>query len=176
MNIREAGVTDAENLVALIKQVENESEFMLMEQDERQVTPEQLRNRITSFQKSGNSTLFVAEVENRLIGYMFALGGTARRNQHAVYIVIGILKDYRGKGVGTLLFKNLEEWASERNIRRLELTAVTRNTAGVALYQKMGFKVEGTKKDSLLIAGEYVDEYYMAKILGEGNGRCTSDY
>jgi RimJ/RimL family protein N-acetyltransferase len=34
-----------------------------------------------------------------------------------------------------------------------------------SLYQKMGFQVEGIKKDSLLVDGVYVDEYYMGKIL-----------
>jgi RimJ/RimL family protein N-acetyltransferase len=29
----------------------------------------------------------------------------------------------------------------------------------------MGFEIEGTKRDSLIVDGEYVDELYMAKIL-----------
>ena len=39
------------------------------------------------------------------------------------------------------------------------------NHAGIALYKKMGFEIEGVKKDSLLINDQYVDEYYMSKIL-----------
>lgn len=165
MGIREIMVSDAEDLVNLIKQVEKESEFMLMEAGERQVTAEQQRNRIESMKNSENSTIFVAEKDNNLVGYLFAIGGTARRTQHSVYIVIGILKDYRGQKIGTKLFESLKEWAIERNIRRLELTTVTRNVAGVALYKKMGFEIEGTKRHSLFIAGEFVDEYYMVKLL-----------
>ena len=165
MFVREIREPDAESLVALIKQVEEESEFMLMEPGERQITPEQQQQRIQTIQKSENSTIFVAEEGEQLVGYMFAMGGTAKRNQHSVYVVIGILKDYRGQGIGTRLFGKLEEWAVERKIRRLELTTVTQNVAGVALYKKMGFEVEGTKKDSLLIDGEFVDEYYMAKLV-----------
>ncbi|WML57668.1 GNAT family N-acetyltransferase [Neobacillus sp. PS2-9] len=165
MFVREVEESDAENLVALIKQVEKESDFMLMEPGERQITPEQQQQRIHSIQKSENSTIFVAENEEQLVGYMFAMGGTAKRNQHSVYVVIGILKDYRGQGIGTTIFEKLEEWAVDRKVRRLELTTVTQNVAGVALYKKMGFEVEGTKKDSLLIDGEFVDEYYMAKLV-----------
>ena len=29
----------------------------------------------------------------------------------------------------------------------------------------MGFVIEGTKRDSLLVDGSYVDEYYMAKLI-----------
>ncbi|MEH7440258.1 GNAT family N-acetyltransferase [Neobacillus drentensis] len=165
MFVREVRESDSENLVGLIKKVEKESEFMLMEPGERQITPEQQQQRIHSIKKRDNSTIFVAENEEQLVGYMFAMGGTAKRNQHSVYVVIGILKDYRGQGIGTTLFEKLEEWAVERKVRRLELTTVTQNVAGVALYKKMGFEVEGTKKDSLLIDGEFVDEYYMAKLV-----------
>ena len=31
---------------------------------------------------------------------------------------------------------------------------------------KMGFAVEGTRKDAMRVEGSYVDEYYMAKLLG----------
>ncbi len=42
---------------------------------------------------------------------------------------------------------------------------MTYNTAGIALYKKMGFEIEGTKRNSLFIDGKYVDEYYMSKLL-----------
>ena len=165
MMVREINVSDAENLVNLIREVEEESEFMLMEAGERQLTTEQQRIRIENMKKSENSTIFVVEKGNNLVGYLVVMGGTARRTKHAVYIVIGILKDYRGQGIGTKLFVRLEEWARNRGIHRLELTTVTKNEPGVALYKKMGFEIEGTKRDSLFIDGEYVDEYYMSKLL-----------
>lgn len=165
MFIREIEVADAERLTKLIQQVETESEYMLMEPGERKATLEQHRQRIETMKKSGNSTIFVAEDGGALVGYMFAIGGTARRNKHSVYLVVGILKEYRGRGVGTKLFTKLDEWAVEHRIHRLELTVLTRNEAGVALYKKMGFENEGTKKHSLQIASEFVDEYYMAKLL-----------
>ncbi|WP_312472051.1 hypothetical protein [Neobacillus sp.] len=51
MVVREARVTDADKLVRLIQQVETESEFMLMEAGERQMTPEQQGQRIESCEK-----------------------------------------------------------------------------------------------------------------------------
>ncbi|WP_423800979.1 N-acetyltransferase family protein [Neobacillus sp. SAB-20_R2A] len=165
MVIREIEVNEAENLTSLIQQVEAESAYMLMEAGERRTTAEQQRKRIESMKTSENSTILVAENGGTLVGYMFVIGGTARRTKHSVYLVIGILKDYRGQGIGTKLFERLDQWAVSHKIHRLELTVVTRNEAGVALYNKMGFEIEGTKKHSLLIAGEFIDEYYMAKLL-----------
>ncbi|MDR4889752.1 GNAT family N-acetyltransferase [Fredinandcohnia sp. QZ13] len=165
MLVREITPEDAENFVKLTQQVENTSEYMHWEAGERKVSPDQQRKMIERIGSDENSTIFVAEEDNQLIGFLMAIGGNARRNKHSVYIVIGILKDFRGKGVGTKLFKQLEKWALTQQIHRLELTVVTQNKAGLSLYKKMGFEIEGTKRHSLLIGGVFVDEYYMAKIL-----------
>jgi len=42
---------------------------------------------------------------------------------------------------------------------------MTHNKAGIALYKKRGFEIEGTKRHSMLVNSHYVDEYYMAKLL-----------
>ena len=39
------------------------------------------------------------------------------------------------------------------------------NYVAINLYQKSGFKVEGTKKKSMYIDSKYIDEYYRSKIL-----------
>jgi RimJ/RimL family protein N-acetyltransferase len=164
MEIRQIKTNDA-SFVNLIKQVESESGFMLFEKGERNIGPEQLAKRIGDMKKEDNSTILVAEENNEIIGYLIAIGGNARRIKHSVYLVIGILNRYRGLGIGTKLFKQLEEWATEHSIHRLELSVVTRNEAGLRLYKKMGFDIEGTKRHSLYIDSEFVDEYYMSKLL-----------
>ncbi|WP_099355654.1 GNAT family N-acetyltransferase [Fredinandcohnia onubensis] len=165
MLVRQITISDAENLGYLTQQVEMTSEFMLWEAGERKANTDQQRKMIERICSEDNSTILVAEEKGQLIGYIMAIGGNARRNKHSVYIVVGILKDFRGKGVGVNLFEELEKWALTHKIHRLELTVVTRNVAGLALYQKMGFEIEGTKRDSLLIDGDFVDEYYMSKLL-----------
>lgn len=165
MLVRQITLSDAENLGYLTQQVEMTSEFMLWEAGERKANTDQQRKMIERICSEDNSTILVAEEKGQLIGFLMAIGGNARRNKHSVYIVVGILKEFRGKGVGVNLFIELEKWALTHKIHRLELTVVTRNVAGLALYQKMGFEIEGTKRDSLLIDGEFVDEYYMSKLL-----------
>ncbi|MCD5324378.1 MULTISPECIES: GNAT family N-acetyltransferase [Pontibacillus] len=165
MRIREIETSDAEGLATLTQQVEGSSQFMLWEKGERMIGTDSQLKMIERMKNNENSTILVAEDETRLVGYLLVMGGNAKRNKHAAAIVVGILEGYRGKGIGTQLFKELEQWASKHRLRRLELTVITRNEAGLSLYKKMGFEIEGVKKDSLRIDGEYVDEYYMAKIL-----------
>lgn len=166
MIVREIEVSDAERLSHLMQQVESSSKYMLWEAGEREVKNERQKKMIKSMKDSNNSTIFVAESENNeMVGYLFAIGGNAKRKKHSAYIVVGISENYRGQGVGTRLFKELDKWATQHDIHRLELTVVTRNQAGVSLYKKMGFDVEGTKRHSLFINDEFVDEYYMSKLI-----------
>lgn len=58
----------------------------------------------------------------------------------------------------------------DNGVHRLELTVMENNESGVALYKKMGFDIEGMKRDSLY-DGQYINEYYMSKLL---IGRGTS--
>ncbi|MDQ6601040.1 GNAT family N-acetyltransferase [Bacillus salipaludis] len=38
---------------------------------------------------------------------MIAIGGSVKRTKHSAYLVIGILEEYRGQGIGTALFQVL---------------------------------------------------------------------
>jgi len=165
MNISELEVSDVEQWSALLQHVEAESDYMLWETGERNMETTKQVNMSKNFRQSDNSTILVAENNDELIGYVLARGGNARRNRHSAYIVTGVLKQYRGQGIGTKLFKALEQWAISCDVSRLELTVVTQNVNGLSLYKKAGYDIEGTKKNSLKINGEFVDEYYMAKIL-----------
>jgi ribosomal protein S18 acetylase RimI-like enzyme len=137
MFIREITKDDASNLVNLIQQVEKDSDFMLFEPDERNITPEQQLKRIEAMQQEKNSTIFVEEDDNRLVGYMVVIGGFENRNKHSVYLVIGVLKKFSGQGIGTKLFEKLQEWAAQYKVHRLELTVMKHNERAISLYKKI---------------------------------------
>lgn len=162
MTIRKAVPADAVQLAALMKHVED-SNFMLFEPGERKTTAEQLEKRLAAIGK--DSVVLVAEEQAELTGYLFAMGEGVRRKQHSIYVAVGIRQSERGKGRGTDLFEALENWAAEQGIHRIELTVLEHNRAAIALYEKMGFEVEGLKRDSLRINGSYANELYMAKLL-----------
>jgi GNAT superfamily N-acetyltransferase len=165
MVIRTISVDDAENFLSLTEKIVGETDFMLFEEGESEITIEQQTSMIKSFLESENSTILVAEESRGLIGYIMAIGGRAKRNKHSVSIVIGVLQQYAGQGIGKKLFASLEEWARKNEINRLELTTMVHNERARSLYENMGFEIEGVKKRSLMINQTPIDEYYMAKIL-----------
>lgn len=118
--------------------------------------------------KSSRETIkqsLLLKKNGQLIGYLAAYGGRYKRNRHSVYVITGILQAFTSRGIGTSLFEELERWAREKRIHRLELTVMIHNEAAIALYKKIGFEIEGRKQHSLVINGSYVDEYFIAKLL-----------
>jgi RimJ/RimL family protein N-acetyltransferase len=163
--IREARESDAGALLNLYTKLDWETSFMLYEPGERRHTADEMRRRIREVKAQENSTLLVVDGGGELVGLLGAFGGRVRRKRHSALIIVGILQEFTGRGIGTRLFERLEAWARRSGVHRLELTVMTHNTAGIALYRKMGFEIEGTRKHSLLVDGRYVDEYAMAKLL-----------
>jgi RimJ/RimL family protein N-acetyltransferase len=165
MKIRELVESDAEAFLALARAIDAESRFMMYEPGERQTTIAQQIERIRSLHARDNQLMLVVEHEGQLVGYLGAMGGEFHRNHHSVHIFLGLLERFTGQGLGRRLFEETEQWARQQGLHRLELTVMAHNTRGFALYQKMGFEIEGTRRHSLKVEGVYVDEICMAKLL-----------
>ena len=168
MTIREVKEDDAVALLALMRLLDRETAFMLYEPDERQTTVAQQLAFIRRLRETPNRTLFVAVNEaGDLVGYVAALGGSARRNAHKADVVIGVAQEFAGCGLGTRLMMRIEVWARTIGLHKLELTVMAHNGRAVALYRKMGFVDEGRQVDSLQVDGRFVDELTLGKILTE---------
>lgn len=164
---RELGIEEIEHFWDFLNKLDNESEYMMYEPKERSrsTNVHELKDDIKSNVIDGNDFLQVVVDDQKIIGYLRAERGKFHRNYHTAYIVVGLLKEYSGKGIGTILFQNLDHWAKEHEIHRLELTVECPNIVAKRLYEKSGFIVEGIRQKSMFVNGNYVDEYYMAKML-----------
>ena len=177
VSVRTIQERDAEPLLALSTKLDEETDFRLLEAGDRRKTVEEQRETIRRARSMESQTILVAEVDGRLVGYIAGIGGKYRRNMHSAYVVVAVLQAFSGRGIGTKLFEELETWAVEHGIHRLELTVMAHKERAIGLYKKLGFQREGRKRDALLVSGEYVDEYLMAKLLPkrtENGGRPTA--
>ena len=163
MNYRTPSKIDAERLWEMMNQLDYETKYMLYEPGERTKNLTRIEALISN-SVEGDDFLLVAEAEDQIVGYISAQKSSLKRIAHSAYIVVGVLKDYRGKGIGTEFFEQLGAWAEKKKVTRLELTVICENVVAKHLYEKHGFEVEGVKRKSLLIDGRYLDEYYMAKV------------
>lgn len=164
MKLRKAERRDAAQIAQVIKNAED-SGYMLFNPGEREISAESFAKFIDVLNANEKSGVFIACEEQQVVGYLIAQNENPQRISHRAYMVAGVHSDSRGKGVGKALFSHVIAWAKSIGLHRLELTVIAENASAVALYQKMGFEIEGVKRDALLINGSYVDEYYMAKLL-----------
>ena len=164
---KKLGVEDVGDFWDLLNALDMETNYMMYEPQEREqrTNIQELREDIQINVINGDDFLQIATEDNKIIGYVRAERGRYNRVSHTAYIVIGILKDYGKRGIGTALFKDLDKWAKENGIIRLELTVECHNKAARNLYEKSGFEIEGIRRKSMHVGEEFVDEYYMAKIL-----------
>lgn len=163
--IRPITIADTKAFLDLCLCLDAETAYMMYEPGERTTTIEQQQAIISDALTSPNSTIIVAEVDGMLAGYVSANGGEFNRIRHSAYLVAGVRQQFAGQGIGKQLFAALDAWAVEQAVERLELTVRVDNDPAIRLYQRMGYEIEGTKRQSLLVEGQFVDEFYMAKLL-----------
>ena len=162
--IRRATVADAEQLVALRRTLFAETSRMLWEPAEFVSTAADEARFIERLAQGANCLLLVALVEGQLIGFLAAMGGERIRLRHSALLALGVLRAHWSQGVASRMLDEVTSWAPGAGIKRLELTVHTANARAVALYQRHGFEVEGTRRSSLLVDGVYTDEYLMSRI------------
>jgi putative acetyltransferase len=92
------------------------------------------------------------------------------RRRHVGAIDIVVHAEWQGKGVGSALMRaGLELADNWLNLTRLELEVYTDNEAGVRLYERFGFELEGTLRRHAFRDGRYVDSYVMARLRPSGS-------
>ncbi|MCH7350085.1 GNAT family protein [Aeromonas sp. MR7] len=167
MEVRQVRVSDADNILALMNRLDNETTFMLYEPGERTTTEVEQAQILASFIDANNKVMLVLSEQDEIAGFIVGIGQPANRNKHVLYCVIGIQHSAAGQGFGKKMMSALEAWARAHGFARMELGVMCHNARAFALYRACGFEVEGVKRNTMRVDGEYVDEYMMAKLIEE---------
>ncbi len=85
------------------------------------------------------------------------------RSRHLGVFGIALRAEFRGEGIGRVLMETVIEESRKviEGLRMIELNCFSTNTAGLALYEKLGFKECGRLPGGILHKGEYVDQVNM---------------
>jgi ribosomal protein S18 acetylase RimI-like enzyme len=75
---------------------------------------------------------------------------------------MGVLPEWRGRGVGRRLMERTLEAARAFPLTRVELAVRADNECAIALYRKIGFEVGGRRRRAMLVDGIYYDDIIMA--------------
>jgi ribosomal protein S18 acetylase RimI-like enzyme len=165
--VREAQPSDAVQMIAFVQRLAEEpgiqiailpGEFKLTVAEERQI--------LADYASADNAIYLVAEAGGRIIGLLNCKGGHRQATRHSVVLGMSVDKEWRNRGVGSMLMRRAVEWAKNSGVvTRIELNVFVQNEMAIHLYQKFGFEIEGRRRNALLRYGKYNDDYLMAVLL-----------
>jgi len=160
VTIREASEDDANAIKEIINSVTSEKYYVVPEHS-REDWSQAIREI-----KERKGLILVAEVDHRLVGMAHLVPGKFKKNRHVGYLGISILREFRGKGIGTMMMEHVMKWAKKHGeLEKISLSVFSTNKVAIKLYRKFGFEVEGVCRKQFKIEGKYVDEVIMGKFL-----------
>lgn len=165
--IREAEISDASEVIALLDQIGQESNFTSLDENGISMAESEMQIFIDKQAQSENQITLLAFLNDELAGIINITADQRPRVRHIGDIFLGIKKAFWGFGLGSILMEEAIEWAKTSGvIRRLQLTVQKRNLAAIHLYEKMGFITEGLQERGACIErGEFLDVYLMGKLI-----------
>ena len=106
---------------------------------------------------------YVALDGERLVGWCDVVPRTQEALRHSGTLGMGVAATHRGQGIGGRLLDTTLDAAEAGGLSRIDLTVRADNLPAIALYQRKGFKLEGTLRRYLRVDGEWFDAHLMAK-------------
>ncbi|HEX7018077.1 MAG TPA: GNAT family protein [Patescibacteria group bacterium] len=117
--------------------------------------------------ESHNDVMLLALAGENLIGIAGVHRNTVnkKRSYHAAELGISLAAEYRGRGIGERLAREVlaEAERSITGLRMIYLTVFAINKGAFELYKKLGFREVGRIPEFILHNGEYVDEIVMVR-------------
>lgn len=123
-------------------------------------TEEQLAGELRESGRS-NSIHLVAKEAQRVVGWVQIERGRGDCVAHRGDLGMGVLSDYRGRGIGKRLLGDCIAVANILGIQRIELEVRSDNHRALTLYRNAGFAVEAIVKGAMKIADTYHDAFSM---------------
>ena len=127
----------------------------------RPFTPQQERDYIASL--SGREGVFLAEVDNRVVGFQ-SLDLWAKYTDSFDHVgVMGtiILPAWRRQGIGHRLAEHVLDFARASGYEKIVVYVRAGNAGARAFYRGLGFVLKGVLARQVRIDGQYEDEVFM---------------
>nr|TFG54647.1 MAG: GNAT family N-acetyltransferase [Hyphomicrobiales bacterium] len=146
VSIRPATLGDADaiaRLTACIQQLHFEALPKLFRPPNEGLFP---AKKLSALLKDSNSIVAVAEVDNRIVGHIYAehvqrAENAFRLSESTIYInQIGVREEARGQGIGTALIAFIEERAAALGVHAIGLDYWAFNTPARGFFEARGFK------------------------------------
>ncbi|MEO0511160.1 MAG: GNAT family N-acetyltransferase [Verrucomicrobiota bacterium] len=109
-----------------------------------------------------NWTQFMAIESDRVVGWCDIIPYSYEGCEHTGHLGMAVVSSHRRKGIGEELLRRAIKDSQEKGLERIELEVFSTNEGAIALYTKLGFQTEGTKRKARRIDGIEHDFIIMA--------------
>lgn len=165
--LRNAEISDADDLIRYLKVTTSETPFLIREPDEIRLTREQEEHFIGKHIEAERELLLIATMGGKHIGNCSLMSvGPYKKYAHRCDIAIALYKEFCGYGIGTKMMQTVLDLAKGVGYEQAELEVVSDNKGAVALYRKLGFEKFGCFPRNMKYSDNlYADADWMMKRL-----------
>lgn len=157
---------DAAALVACLRQICGETEFLLRYPEECDWTEEKERDILTEIVASEHRLMLVCEAEGGIVGMCGLNLHPQIKFRHRADVDLSLLRRFWDLGIGTAMLNALIRKAREKGVLQMELEYIDGNARARALYEKLGFEQFAVHPDAIRMKdGRMVDTICMVKKL-----------
>jgi RimJ/RimL family protein N-acetyltransferase len=135
LTVRRADAADFDTWFQLFEEVAAEGRWIGAELP---VPRDHMQSSFQNTLDNHRAARFVAEIDGHLVG---ELG--VHREAGVADLGMMVRDGYRGRGIGSALMEACLDWSKANRAHKVTLTVFPHNAAGLALYRKHGFTVEG---------------------------------
>ena len=112
----------------------------------------------------GGGVQLVARSAGRVVGWCDVQRHPFEGFRHGGVLGIGLLPEWRGRGVGAALLARTLEAAEAAGMTRVELEVFASNPRAIHLFERAGFVREGVKRGARLLDERADDVVCMARL------------
>lgn len=158
--IEKAACMDAEAILEYLKQVGGETDNLTCGAEGMPFTTEEEAEYIRQLENSGDGIMLIAKDNGRIIGDA-TLTRLPRRMKHRGEFGVSVLKGYWNRGIGSEFLGEILRFAKENAFEVIDLQVRSDNAAAIHLYEKFGFRKNGTHDCFMKIGEEEISVDYM---------------
>ena len=166
---RSPEVEDAEQLIEQIISTAGTTDYLLSTPEDFDEYKRDIKKErdLIEWSKTDRGQWIIVCVDNKIVGNCSMRFFKHVKDQHRGTIGIALDKDYRGLGIGSILFDEMIKIAKETpGVEQIELDVVDGNERGYRLYKSKGFVETGRIPHQLKLKdGTYLDGINMVLFL-----------
>lgn len=165
--LRNAEVSDAEDLIKYLKVTSGETSFLIREPHEICITVEKEENFIKGRIEAERELMLIATIDGEHVGNCSLMSiGSYKRYAHRCEVAIALYQKFCGAGIGEMMLQTVLDAAKQIGYEQAELEVISDNIGAISLYKKLGFEKYGCFPSNMKYDnGQYADADWMMKRL-----------